>query len=220
MKRDKFFVIFIIFISFVITGVLHCMRSPESQNAIPYLTALESSLSVFGEGKTNEYYSFNSQLKPVMQDNVIPVEYFVEEQRIIDEYDNENQVAPILCRDEFTDYISFYISLTNDMNMYSSAHELKIKEAESYNTIFSDPHQSIRIVNSNHRITHKIKANDSLFKLAKRYYNDGSKWREIYQANKKEMNDPHSLKIGQELFIPNITVSRQEDKHRIKVIKT
>ncbi|MCP4266115.1 MAG: LysM peptidoglycan-binding domain-containing protein, partial [Candidatus Brocadiaceae bacterium] len=64
----------------------------------------------------------------------------------------------------------------------------------------------------------RIEANDSLFKLAKRYYNDGSKWTEIYRANRNEMKDPHSLKIGQELFIPNITVSSK--KNRVKIIKT
>ncbi len=216
MKRDKIFVIFIVFVAFAVTGVLHYMRSPEAQKSVPYLIKLESSLSVFGEGKTNEFYSLNSQLKPDKE--IIPIDYFVEEQRIIDEYDNEKQIEPILCRDEFTDYISFYISLTNDMYTYGKAHDLKIKEAELCNTVFCAPLQSIRVVNTNRRITHKIKANDSLFKLAQRYYNDGSKWSEIYKANKKEMPDPNSLKIGQELLIPNINVSSKEN--RIKIIKT
>jgi len=108
--------------------------------------------------------------------------------------------------------------LTNDMNVYGNAHELKMKEVESCDTIFSVGHQGIRIVNSNRRITHKIRANDSLYKLAKRYYNDGSKWEKIYQANRNIMPDPHSLKIGQELLIPKITVSSKEE--RIKIIKT
>ncbi len=218
MKRDKIFVIFIVFVSFAITGLLHYMRSPQTRRAVPYLNALESSLSVFGEGKTNEFYSLNSQLKPAIEDNIIPVEYFVEEQRIIEEFDNEMQVKPILCRDEPTDYISFYISLTNEMNMYGSSHELKINDVGSCDTIFTAPHRSVRIANSNRHLTHKIKANDSLFKLAKKYYNDGSKWEKIYQANRNEMSDPNSLTIGQKLLIPNITVSSKKDKHRI--IKT
>lgn len=217
MKRDKLFVIFIVFISFAVTGVLHYMRSPEKQRVIPYLNALESSLSVFGKGKTNEFYSSNSQLKPGTENNIIPIGFFVEEQRIIEEFNNEKRIKPILCRNKPTDYISFYISLTDSMNLYGNAHKLKMSEVK-YDTIFSVGHQGIRIANNNRRITHKIKANDSLYKLAKRYYNDGSKWEKIYQANRNEMPDPHSLKIGQELLIPNITVSSKEERHRI--IKT
>ncbi|MCP4254360.1 MAG: LysM peptidoglycan-binding domain-containing protein, partial [Candidatus Scalindua sp.] len=200
MKLDKIFVIFIIVTAFAITGVLHYMRSPEAQKSVPYLITLESSLSVFGEDKSNEFYSFNSQLTPVTEANIIPIDFFVEEQRIIDEYDNEKQIEPILCPAEFTDYISFYMSLTNDMNMYGKVREFKMNDVEPCDTIFCAPHKSIRIVNSNPRLTHRIEANDSLFKLAKRYYNDGSKWTEIYRANRNEMKDPHSLKIGQELF--------------------
>ncbi len=218
MKRDKIFVVFIVCVAFAVTGVLQYMRSPETRKIVPYLTALESSLNVFGEGKTNEFYSLHSQLEPNLEDNFIPIGYFVEEQRIIEEFDNEKQIKPVLCRDEYTDYISFYISLTNDMNVYGSSHDLKKKDIELCDTIFCVSHQSARIENNNRRITHKIRANDSLFKLAKRYYNDGSKWTEIYQANKKEMPDPHSLKIGQELLIPNITVSRRAERDRI--IKT
>lgn len=218
MKRDKLFVIFIVFISFAVTGVLHYMRSPETQKIAPYLTALESSLNVFGEGKTNEFYSFNSQLKPGIENNIIPIGYFVEEQRIIEEFNNKRQIKAITYRNEPADYISFYISLTDEMNLYGNAHKLKMSEVRSYDTIFSVGLQSIRTINNNHRITHKIKANDSLYKLAKMYYNDGSKWENIYQANKNKMPDPHSLKIGQELLIPNITVSSKEERHRI--IKT
>ena len=102
--------------------------------------------------------------------------------------------------------------------MYVNAHELKTKEPKSYDTIFSVAHQGIRIVNNNHRITHKIRANDSLYKLAKKYYNDGTKWKKIYQANRNIMPDPHSLKIGQEILIPKIAVSRKEDRN--KIVKT
>ena len=213
--------VLIICIAFATTGVLQYMRSPESRQIVPYLTELESSLSVFGEGTTNEFYSFNSRLKPGIEgikENILPIDYFVEEQLIIEKYNNEKQIKPILFRDEPTDYISFYISLTNDMNVYGSAHELEMKEVESCDTIISVGEQGVRTVNNNRRITHRIRANDSLYKLAKRYYNDGSKWEEIYKANRKIMPDPHSLKIGQKLHIPNITVSSKED--RIKVIKT
>lgn len=220
MKRDKTFVVFIVFISFAVTGVLHYMRSPEMRKLVPYLSALESSLSVFGDGSTNEFYSFGSELKPGVQDNILPIDYFVEEQRIIEEFSDEQRIKPILFQNQPTDYISFYMSLTSDMSMYNGAHELKTEEEESSDTLLSVTHQSIRIVNNNHRITHKIRANDNLYNLAKKYYNDVSKWVTIYQANKNKMPDPHSLQIGQELIIPDITVSSKEDRGRNRIIKT
>lgn len=219
MKLDKLFVIFIVFISFAVTGVLHYMRSPEKQRTISYLAALENSLSVFGEGKTSEYKLISNQLTPdVINDIIIPIGYFVEEQRIIEEFNNEKQIKSILCRDELSDYISFYISLTNDINVYSDAHELQKREAKLSNTIFSVACHDIRTVNTRRLITHKIMANDSLYKLAKKYYNDESKWDKIYQANRNKMSNPHSLQIGQELLIPITTASSKGERDRI--IKT
>ncbi len=214
MKKDKISVVFIVIVSCVITGVLQYSKSSETLGIISSLTAPDSNLCVSAEEDTHELYS---QLKPAAEDTIIPIEYFIEEQRIIDEFDNKKRIEPILCRNEPTDYISFYISLTNKMNMYSSSHELKVEDAGTCDTIFTAPHRS-EIANSNRYIIHKIKANDSLFKLAKKYYHDGSKWKKIYQANRDEMSDPNSLTIGQELVIPKITVSSKEDKHR--VIKT
>ena len=214
MKRDKVFVIFIVFVSFGITGFLHFMRSPDSKEVLPYLSAVESNLNVFGKGKTNEFYSFNSLLQPDAE--IIPIDYFVEEQSIIDEYDKEKQIGSFLYLDEPNDYISFYLSLTNTMDVkYNSSAVLKNEGKGASGLVIPPELVKASMANSNRRITHKIKANESLFKLAKRYYNDGSKWTEIYQANKNEMKDPNSLKIGQKLHIPNIKVSSKENRRRI-----
>jgi len=219
MKRDKFFVIFIIFVSFGITGFLHFMRSPDSKEILPYLSAIEGTLNVFGEGKTNEFYSLNSELEPDLSDKIIPIDYFIEEQSIIDEYEREKQVKTILYLDEPNDFTSFYLSLTNPMDVqYNSSAVLENEKKGACDLIIPPELVKASVANANSRITHKIKANDSLFKLAKRYYNDGSKWKRIFQANKNKMSNPNSLKIGQELLIPNITVSRKEDKQR--TIKT
>jgi len=218
MKRDKFFVIFIIFVSFGITGFLHFMRSPDSKEILPYLSAIEGTLNVFGEGKTNEFYSLNSELEPDLSDKIIPIDYFIEEQSIIDEYEREKQVKTILYLDEPNDFTSFYLSLTNPMDVKYNSVVLNDEVNGASDLIIPPELVKASVANSNRRITHKIKANDSLFKLAKRYYNDGSKWKKIFQANKNKMSNPNSLKIGQELLIPNITVSRKEDKQR--TIKT
>lgn len=51
---------------------------------------------------------------------------------------------------------------------------------------------------------HLVQQGDSLYTLATKYYNDGAKWNKIYEANKKNLKDHKSLKIGQELVIPDL----------------
>ena len=51
--------------------------------------------------------------------------------------------------------------------------------------------------------THKVVKGDTLWLLAKRFYNSGSKWDTIYQANKKLIgNNPNIIRPGQQLEIP------------------
>ena len=207
MKRDKIFVVFIVLISCVITGALQYLRSPETPQIVSYLAALDSNLRVFGDGYTNEVYSFTGQLKPGVEGDITSIEDFVEEQQIIDEFTDAKQIKPILCLNEPTVFISFYLTLTNSIKVNSDILELKTKEEKSSGMIIPLEHQNDRMVNKGHVITHKIMANDNLYDLAKKYYNDESKWITIYEANKNIMSDPHSLKIGQELLIPDITVS-------------
>ncbi len=43
---------------------------------------------------------------------------------------------------------------------------------------------------------------DTLSKIATKYYNDGSKWNKIFDANKDTLKDPDSLQVGTKLKIP------------------
>ncbi|MGN1319378.1 MAG: LysM peptidoglycan-binding domain-containing protein [Lachnospirales bacterium] len=45
---------------------------------------------------------------------------------------------------------------------------------------------------------------DSLWKIAKKYYGDGSKWKNIYEANKSIILDPNKLSVGMNLTIPEV----------------
>lgn len=50
--------------------------------------------------------------------------------------------------------------------------------------------------------TYVVKSGDTLSKIAQRLYNDSSKWKQIYDANRGTMASPQSLRIGQTLIIP------------------
>lgn len=53
-------------------------------------------------------------------------------------------------------------------------------------------------------LTHKVRLNDNLFSLAKRYYGSPKQWMKIYKANANVIYDRNSLPIGKELIIPEV----------------
>ena len=59
------------------------------------------------------------------------------------------------------------------------------------------------------KVIHKVKPNDSLFKISRKYYGDETEWYKIYEANKDEMSGPNTIYIGQELLIPEITLAKK-----------
>jgi nucleoid-associated protein YgaU len=53
--------------------------------------------------------------------------------------------------------------------------------------------------------TYTVVSGDSLSKIAKNHYGDGTKWHEIYEANKDLIgNDPDLIEVGQVLTLPSI----------------
>ena len=52
---------------------------------------------------------------------------------------------------------------------------------------------------------HIVQKGESLSKIAKAYYNDSSRWVDIYKANKDLIKDPNLIHIGWRLKIPDIT---------------
>jgi LysM repeat protein len=50
---------------------------------------------------------------------------------------------------------------------------------------------------------HTVASGDTLSSIAEQYYGDASKWETIFEANKDILPDANSLKLGQELKIPD-----------------
>lgn len=48
-----------------------------------------------------------------------------------------------------------------------------------------------------------VRKGDTLYKIAELYYGKGTRFRDIYNANKKTMKDPKDLHIGQKIKIPD-----------------
>ncbi|NUO08534.1 MAG: LysM peptidoglycan-binding domain-containing protein [Candidatus Brocadia sp.] len=63
---------------------------------------------------------------------------------------------------------------------------------------------------------HKVQHNDSLRKIAKKYYGDESRWLLIFNANRDVIQDSNSIRIGTELIIPEDKTTIQKTKAEIK----
>ena len=49
---------------------------------------------------------------------------------------------------------------------------------------------------------HTVVKGDTLYGLARRYYSDQRRWKDLYEANRSEINDPNRIRVGQRLVIP------------------
>lgn len=56
--------------------------------------------------------------------------------------------------------------------------------------------------------THIVQDGDTLYSLAKQYYQDESRFVELYQANRQTLSSPSSLIPGTVLLIPTTTASQ------------
>lgn len=52
--------------------------------------------------------------------------------------------------------------------------------------------------------TYQVKRGDNLSRIAGKMYNDSTKWKVIYEANRNTLDSPESLREGQTLIIPNL----------------
>lgn len=82
--------------------------------------------------------------------------------------------------------------------------ELAPPEAEEATDVVETEQKDVSV-----KVVHKVKPNDSLFKISRKYYGDEAKWHKIYEVNKDNMSSPNALYIGQEILIPDITIAKK-----------
>ena len=49
---------------------------------------------------------------------------------------------------------------------------------------------------------HIVRARDTLYGIARQYYNDARQWKNIYEANRDQLSNPNMIKVGMKLIIP------------------
>lgn len=68
----------------------------------------------------------------------------------------------------------------------------------------SDILADIKVTTTDYYTKHTVVKGDSLSKIAKHYYDDMMKYKEIFEANRATLKDPDEIEVGQVLIIPNI----------------
>ncbi len=49
---------------------------------------------------------------------------------------------------------------------------------------------------------HTVAKKDTLYAIARSYYGDHRRWKDIYEANRSDISDPNKIRVGQRLLIP------------------
>ncbi|MBK7232801.1 MAG: LysM peptidoglycan-binding domain-containing protein [Saprospiraceae bacterium] len=62
----------------------------------------------------------------------------------------------------------------------------------------------IKVSNTSYYTKHTVAKGESLSLIAKKYYKDVSKYKQIFEANKDILDNPDLIHPGQELVIPNL----------------
>lgn len=78
----------------------------------------------------------------------------------------------------------------------------KIKEIGGENP--SDIMADIKVADETVYARHTVKSGDTLGKIAKHYYGDAMKYKDIFEANTSILDNPDVIHPDQELVIPNL----------------
>ena len=75
-----------------------------------------------------------------------------------------------------------------------SREDIRPRQVETANVMRSTASSSMR--------KHQVARGDTLSSIARQYYNNPARWRDIYEANRNVLPSENALQVGQELVIP------------------
>ena len=174
MKNEKQIGLILGIATFAIVGVLHVMRESENEQTVAMLK--QTSLT----------------------------ENFIEESEIVHDFRTETGIElpiqfEITDGDEWKRFETVYIKKHYKSGMQETVNE--IEEFHEKPATGEDKRQDVSFDTPN-EIIHIVLSQESLSDLSRKYYGDGNKWKEIYEANKNIIKDPNTLKVGDKLRIP------------------
>jgi nucleoid-associated protein YgaU len=215
MRRDTQIGIILGVVILVVIGIFLSTRTTVYETKTPDLKLPEESVAE-SEIEKIEEIDMNDLIEEtktslakenVPAEEVLPGEKLVEKTPVEPSKDNVTlegkwegtKTASIEPEEAFSE-----MSVAEMITEESEIAELIPPEAEETMDVLETKQKNISI-----KVIHKVKPNDSLFKISRKYYGDEAKWHKIYEANKDNMSGPNALYIGQELLIPEITLAKK-----------
>jgi len=196
MRRDTQIGIILGVVILVVIGIFLSTRTTVYETKTPDLKLSEEESIAESEVEEIEEIDINDLIKEpktaLAKKDVQPVEELVEKTPV--EPSKDNVTLEGKWEGTKTDSIEPEIS------------ELTPPEAEEEETITV---LETKQKDASVKAIHKVKQNDSLFKISRKYYGDEAKWHKIYEVNRDNMSGPNALYIGQELLIPEITHAKK-----------
>ena len=89
-----------------------------------------------------------------------------------------------------------------DYSSSSSADWNTAEAAEPTSLATAEPTEQDEILAPTGGQTYQVQKGDTLYKLARRFYNDQSEWKTIWDANRARLGNPDRLRVGMKLIIP------------------
>ncbi|MFL2860041.1 MAG: LysM peptidoglycan-binding domain-containing protein [Pontiellaceae bacterium] len=92
-----------------------------------------------------------------------------------------------------------------DENAHLKAEVARLKKVSSPTTFSLDSDRKkmeLNQKNENKYTIYHVRSGDTLSRIAKRFYDDPSRWEQIYQANRDSLQSPSGIRVGQTLVIP------------------
>jgi len=119
----------------------------------------------------------------------------------------EVNIAKVLSYTDIEAVIEDYSFTESADNGYDVIMDITLREYRAFGAVYVEGSRESSL--STERTDTEKKANtytvvsgDSLWKIAKRIYGDGSKWKDIFNANKDKITNSNFIKVGMVLNIP------------------
>jgi len=235
MRRDTQIGIILGIVILVIIGVFLSTRASNNISVLPDLV-LSEGVRQKTETKEIDINSFFKESKKAEPEKELAVEFSTEEvlvsEELVELTQPEMQPEATIVETSIDEESSLEGKWEGVAEMIVEEPEIAEQEVEDVHVVQNTPSmeeivvpepeeepQTSSYTASAEPVYYKVQSNDNLFKIAKKHYGDGQKWKKIFEANRDIMPDSNSLYIDQLLLIPDVSVENRPKESFITQVR-
>ena len=231
MRRDTQIGIILGIVILVIIGVFLSTRASNNISVLPDLV-LSEGVRQKTEVKEIDINSFFKESKKAEPEKELAVEFPTEEVLVSEELVELTQPEATIVEISIDEESSLEGKWEGVAEVIVQEPEIAEQEVEDVHVVQNtpsveeivvpepeeEPHTSSYTASAE-PVYYKVQSNDNLFKIAKKHYGDGQKWKKIFEANRDIMPDSNSLYIDQLLLIPDVSVENRPKESFITQVR-